>query len=877
MATVTKTYIPFSYNYNKSDYDGASSYSPPTALKGPDVASGDIQYAAYLGVVTGGTDTKRHFYYNFNINDIPHGATNISVSCSVRIRNAQTRISTATVQLYAGDTAKGTATSFAGVTANTKYNLNCGSWTVDELKTAELCIINSMTSTTSAQTYTWFYGAELSVTYTEPLSRSIGCGTNSRAAVFAGIERPTFTGYHGYSDISYTLPTGRSDWREIRDVSYSSADTNYVYFKANTNDLTKVTLSPGGDITDVLDQYKQTGITKTTVLHPIAFTLSTEPISGASNGCDSTTSTTYSEMHWSGSTTSRSIDAYYLFDTSEIPRNAIIESVECFAKGCKYNNSTYARVALYSNRSMKGTSVNFSNGIVTTFNLRCGSTWSREALDRLEIRLFGSGSTGTYLFRFYGADLVLKYTVPGNYYKVPLPNANVSETGLALAVRSDVKIDSSWKTLAGAYRKVNDAWEPIPNLETELQDKVLVGDKYLEMPFTIEMKQDGEISWPLRSKTVQYSKNNGEWATMTSATSISVANGDIVRFKGTNGEYSGNTLSCTGNFEVYGNIMSLIYGDDFVNEKELVSANTFCGLFSGDTKLVSAKNLRLPATNLTRNCYAYMFYGCSSLTSVPELPATTLADYCYYHMFNGCGSLMTAPELPATTLANFCYQYMFNGCRSLTTAPELPATTLANYCYNSMFSQCSSLTTAPALPATALRTSCYANMFYNCTSLTTAPSLPATTLFGDCYSSMFSECTSLTTAPTLPATTLYSSCYRYMFQGCTNLKYAPALPASTLANYCYDSMFAGCTSLTNAPVLPATTLAAYCYQDMFSGCTSLTYIKAMFTTTPSTSYTRNWVSGVAASGTFVKNVSATWTETGVNGVPTGWTTRTENQ
>ena len=58
---------------------------------------------------------------------------------------------------------------------------------------------------------------------------------------------------------------------------------------------------------------------------------------------------------------------------------------------------------------------------------------------------------------------------------------------------------------------------------------------------------------------------------------------------------------------------------------------------------------------------------------------------------------------------------------------------------------------------------------------------------------------------------------------------------------------------------------------MFSGCTSLNYIKAMFTTTPSNTYTQNWVSGVAASGTFVKNSAATWTTTGINAVPTNWT------
>lgn len=124
----------------------------------------------------------------------------------------------------------------------------------------------------------------------------------------------------------------------------------------------------------------------------------------------------------------------------------------------------------------------------------------------------------------------------------------------------------------------------------------------------------------------------------------------------------------------------------------------------------------------------------------------------------------------------------------------------------------------------------------------------------------------------LPATTLADNCYRSMFYGCSSLVNAPELPATTLAVGCYDGMFYYCSSLVNAPELPATTLAKSCYDGMFEGCTQLNYIKAMFTTAPSTSYTQNWVTGVAASGTFVKNAAATWTDTfDVSAIPTGWT------
>jgi hypothetical protein len=113
-----------------------------------------------------------------------------------------------------------------------------------------------------------------------------------------------------------------------------------------------------------------------------------------------------------------------------------------------------------------------------------------------------------------------------------------------------------------------------------------------------------------------------------------------------------------------------------------------------------------------------------------------------------------------------------------------------------------------------------------------------------------------------------------MLYGCTSLTTAPELPATTLASDCYYQMFYGCTSLTTAPELPATTLVDYCYGHMFNGCTSLNYIKAMFTTTPSDSYTRQWVEGVSSTGTFVKNSAATWDVTGNYGIPSGWTVET---
>ena len=199
-------------------------------------------------------------------------------------------------------------------------------------------------------------------------------------------------------------------------------------------------------------------------------------------------------------------------------------------------------------------------------------------------------------------------------------------------------------------------------------------------PLTFKISSGGTINWTASdstvTKTIEYKVNDGEWTSVTSNTgssapSITVSSGDKIQFRGNNTQYATDSINynsfsgSTASFEVEGNIMSLIYGDDFKNNSTISSTYVFASLFRGCAKLVSAKNIVLPANTLANMCYYEMFYGCAKLTTAPELPATTLADSCYRSMFKGCTSLTTAPVLSTTALTNYCYYSMFDGCRSL--------------------------------------------------------------------------------------------------------------------------------------------------------------------------------------------------------------------
>lgn len=230
-----------------------------------------------------------------------------------------------------------------------------------------------------------------------------------------------------------------------------------------------------------------------------------------------------------------------------------------------------------------------------------------------------------------------------------------------------------------------------------------------EMPLTFEAVEAGSITvnweqWSTPSLDgIQYQLNGGEWTDAAWGQPITLAANDKVCFRGNNGtcydeaEWAGFHFECSNDCYVYGNMMSLIDKDGFATNTTLTEPYAFFHLFqksdySANTTVRNhpTKDIVLPATTLTYNCYDGLFADCQGITRAPQLPATTLAEWCYCMMFSGT-SITEAPALPATTLTNACYSDMFMNCTSLAAAPELPAPTLVEGCYSSMFSGCSSL------------------------------------------------------------------------------------------------------------------------------------------------------------------------------------------
>lgn len=219
----------------------------------------------------------------------------------------------------------------------------------------------------------------------------------------------------------------------------------------------------------------------------------------------------------------------------------------------------------------------------------------------------------------------------------------------------------------------------LPNVSLTLDNNEVHYNKkpdYAKEYFTIEMIDSGTIRFTFppnaqdKITSMSYSLDNGEtWTTKQYGEQLltpTIAAGNKVLWKGiaTQVSYPNSQASLfkiSANCNASGNIMSLLYGDNFQNQTSFPSGSTynFAYLFAESyfdrTNIVSAENLILPATTLTANCYLSMFSSpYSKLTTAPKLPATTLAQSCYERMFNDCTKLNSITMLATNISASNC-------------------------------------------------------------------------------------------------------------------------------------------------------------------------------------------------------------------------------
>lgn len=241
--------------------------------------------------------------------------------------------------------------------------------------------------------------------------------------------------------------------------------------------------------------------------------------------------------------------------------------------------------------------------------------------------------------------------------------------GFNFSEASDIKLGGS--TITALYFGSTKLWP-------------LGGIDYSKEYLTIESLADNNrILWKLNgdmaAKTIEWSTDKTNWTSVTATTRTLITTlntGDKIYIKGSNASYGAtwgkyNYFASDREFNVYGNIMSLIHGDNFIGNNTLSGQCNFYFMFY-NSKVVDASNLILPNA-CQAHTYSNMFNGCTSLINVPLMQQTTTAYQSNVGMFNGCSSLLDGPILLASSIDAYSYQSMFNGCtllRSITVYAE---------------------------------------------------------------------------------------------------------------------------------------------------------------------------------------------------------------
>ena len=193
--------------------------------------------------------------------------------------------------------------------------------------------------------------------------------------------------------------------------------------------------------------------------------------------------------------------------------------------------------------------------------------------------------------------------------------------------------------------------------------------EYLSQYMTVEMLASGTISLTIgrtsSDRTVGYSINDGSWVDTSyrnadnspkTITTPSLNTGDKVRWRceSVDGAFSksyGVTsyFASTANCNVYGNALSLVYGDSFEGEDSVDSSfQTFRESFKNGFKCVNAEYFVFPIDTVHGNMFFDAFYRNAILEKGPALLSSEIQSQALRGMFSGCTSLQSIAILADT-------------------------------------------------------------------------------------------------------------------------------------------------------------------------------------------------------------------------------------
>ena len=222
-----------------------------------------------------------------------------------------------------------------------------------------------------------------------------------------------------------------------------------------------------------------------------------------------------------------------------------------------------------------------------------------------------------------------------------------------------------------------------------------------------------------------------------------------------------NTINLNRSFSDYNSNYSLVksncssetgnksFYDDSIKFSRIHS-NTNTSDLTGINDIINNDNIFLKQTFYNVTNMSFMFYGCSSLISLPDISKWDTKNVIYMSsMFSGCSSLISLPDISKWDINNVNYiSGMFCRCSSLISLPDISKWKTNNVIYMiSMFNGCSSLISLPDISKWNIENVTYMNsMFSGCSSLISLPDLSVwniqnvidkSNMFSGCYNLIY--------------------------------------------------------------------------------------------------------------------------------------------
>lgn len=212
-------------------------------------------------------------------------------------------------------------------------------------------------------------------------------------------------------------------------------------------------------------------------------------------------------------------------------------------------------------------------------------------------------------------------------------------------------------------------------MNSRKEEELSYTDKYL----TIEALENG-VTVLFTNNGLEYCVDgDGNWMPLYEFEDVIIDMGHTLHFRGNlvpDELYGVGKFRVENEFNLKGNVMSVLYGDDgYLNYSLSGKDNAFAEMFEGVRGLKSVSPNFLPATTLSAYCYYSMFKGCTKLEKAPDLPAEELVTWCYADMFYGCERLNYIKALFKTTPSNEYTDYWVSGVNRSGTFVKHPEAT----------------------------------------------------------------------------------------------------------------------------------------------------------------------------------------------------------